>query len=92
MNEVHKKLRGRPRKEPGDREADRRALIEAAVAILNEGGVAALTARGVGGPGRWEPVVEQARDYLHRALQAGESLGIGSGHGPVHHFAGVWPA
>ncbi|MFB0491587.1 AcrR family transcriptional regulator [Methylobacterium sp. OAE515] len=47
MNEVHKKLRGRPRKEPGDREADRRALIEAAVAILNEGGVAALTARGV---------------------------------------------
>ncbi|SFP69538.1 hydroxymethylpyrimidine/phosphomethylpyrimidine kinase [Geodermatophilus dictyosporus] len=54
--------------------------------------IAALTARGVGGPGRWEPVVEQARDYLHRALQAGESLGIGSGHGPVHHFAGVWPA
>ena len=47
MNEVQKKVRGRPRKEPGDREADRRALIEAAVAILNEGGVAALTARGV---------------------------------------------
>jgi AcrR family transcriptional regulator len=47
MNEVHKKLRGRPRKEPRDREADRRALIEAALAILNEGGVAALTARGV---------------------------------------------
>ncbi|SDD39439.1 hydroxymethylpyrimidine/phosphomethylpyrimidine kinase [Geodermatophilus telluris] len=54
--------------------------------------IAALTARGVGGPGHWEPVVEQARDYLQRALAAGESLGIGSGHGPVHHFAGVWPA
>ncbi|WCS26865.1 TetR/AcrR family transcriptional regulator [Methylobacterium sp. NMS14P] len=47
MNEVQKKVRGRPRKEPGDREADRRALIEAAVAILNAGGAAALTARGV---------------------------------------------
>ncbi|MBP1183921.1 TetR/AcrR family transcriptional regulator [Methylobacterium sp. PvR107] len=47
MNEVHKKMRGRPRKEPGDRAADRRALIDAAVAIVNEGGVTALTARGV---------------------------------------------
>ena len=47
MNDVHKKMRGRPRKEPGDRAADRRALIEAAVAILNAGGAAALTARGV---------------------------------------------
>jgi AcrR family transcriptional regulator len=47
MNEVQKKMRGRPRKEPGDREADRRALIAAAVAILDEGGATALTARGV---------------------------------------------
>jgi hydroxymethylpyrimidine/phosphomethylpyrimidine kinase len=54
--------------------------------------IAALVARGVGGPGRWEPAVEQARDYLQRALVAGASLGIGSGHGPVHHFAGIWPA
>jgi hydroxymethylpyrimidine/phosphomethylpyrimidine kinase len=22
---------------------------------------------------------------------AGGDLGIGSGHGPVHHFAGIWP-
>jgi hydroxymethylpyrimidine/phosphomethylpyrimidine kinase len=35
-------------------------------------------------------VVEQARDYLQRALQGGTALGIGSGHGPVHHFAGIW--
>lgn len=47
MNDVHKKVRGRPRKEPGDRAADRQALIAAAVAILNAGGAAALTARGV---------------------------------------------
>ena len=54
--------------------------------------IAALVARGVGGPARWEPAVERARDYLQRALEAGPSLGIGSGHGPVHHFAGVWDA
>ena len=37
-------------------------------------------------------VVEKARDYLHAALAAGESLGIGSRSGPVHHFVGWWPA
>ncbi|WP_457106678.1 TetR/AcrR family transcriptional regulator [Methylobacterium sp. P5_C11] len=47
MNEVQKKGRGRPRKGTVDREADRRALIDAAVAILNAGGAAALTARNV---------------------------------------------
>ncbi|MEX5719852.1 bifunctional hydroxymethylpyrimidine kinase/phosphomethylpyrimidine kinase [Geodermatophilus maliterrae] len=52
--------------------------------------IAALVARGVGGPGDWEPAVERARDHLQRMLAAGESLGIGSGHGPVHHFAGIW--
>ncbi|WP_249523489.1 bifunctional hydroxymethylpyrimidine kinase/phosphomethylpyrimidine kinase, partial [Modestobacter marinus] len=38
----------------------------------------------------WAPLVDQARDYLQAALEAGESLGVGSGHGPVHHFAGRW--
>ncbi len=51
--------------------------------------IAALVARS--GGGEWLPLVEQARDYLQRGLEAGESLGIGSGHGPVHHFAGIWP-
>jgi hydroxymethylpyrimidine/phosphomethylpyrimidine kinase len=50
--------------------------------------VAALAARS--GSADWSSVVEAARDYLQRALAAGSSLGIGSGHGPVHHFAGVW--
>ncbi|MGY1773842.1 bifunctional hydroxymethylpyrimidine kinase/phosphomethylpyrimidine kinase [Blastococcus sp. SYSU D00813] len=54
--------------------------------------IAALVARGVGGPGSWEPAVEQARDYLQEALEAGAALGVGSGHGPVHHFARWWPA
>lgn len=38
----------------------------------------------------WPPVVEGARDYLQAALAGGEALGVGSGHGPVHHFAGIW--
>ncbi|WP_198597948.1 bifunctional hydroxymethylpyrimidine kinase/phosphomethylpyrimidine kinase, partial [Blastococcus atacamensis] len=38
----------------------------------------------------WMPVVEAARDYLQAALAGGEVLAIGSGHGPVHHFAGTW--
>jgi hydroxymethylpyrimidine/phosphomethylpyrimidine kinase len=56
--------------------------------------LAALAARErvAGRPVEWPYLVEAARDYLQRALQAGAALGVGSGHGPVHHFAGVWPA
>ncbi|WP_138757131.1 bifunctional hydroxymethylpyrimidine kinase/phosphomethylpyrimidine kinase [Modestobacter altitudinis] len=43
-------------------------------------------------PTDWAPLVEGARDFLQAALVEGESLGIGSGHGPVHHFAGWWPS
>jgi len=41
-------------------------------------------------PVDWAPLLDTARDYLQAALVAGESLGVGSGHGPVHHFAGRW--
>ncbi|MET3660419.1 bifunctional hydroxymethylpyrimidine kinase/phosphomethylpyrimidine kinase [Aquamicrobium ahrensii] len=34
--------------------------------------------------------VAQAREYLHRALQAAAALAIGKGSGPVHHFHGWW--
>ncbi|MCM2458127.1 bifunctional hydroxymethylpyrimidine kinase/phosphomethylpyrimidine kinase [Rhizobium sp. CG4] len=34
--------------------------------------------------------VEQSKDYLHKALQAGVGLSIGHGRGPVHHFHGWW--
>ena len=43
-------------------------------------------------PVDWAPLVEGARDYLQAALVEGESLRVGAGHGPVHHFAGWWPA
>ncbi|WP_395245466.1 bifunctional hydroxymethylpyrimidine kinase/phosphomethylpyrimidine kinase [Agromyces sp. MMS24-K17] len=40
--------------------------------------------------GDWEPAVAEARRWLRESLRHGESLGVGSGHGPVHHFAGLW--
>jgi hydroxymethylpyrimidine/phosphomethylpyrimidine kinase len=53
--------------------------------------IAALTARHGGTtPPDWTPIVEAARDYLQAALIGGANLGIGSGHGPVHHFATQW--
>ncbi|MGY1844499.1 bifunctional hydroxymethylpyrimidine kinase/phosphomethylpyrimidine kinase [Modestobacter sp. SYSU DS0875] len=54
--------------------------------------LAALAAREqqAGRPVDWASLVERARDYLQAALAAGETLGVGSGHGPVHHFAGWW--
>ncbi|MCF6507876.1 bifunctional hydroxymethylpyrimidine kinase/phosphomethylpyrimidine kinase [Blastococcus sp. MG754426] len=53
--------------------------------------LAALAAR-AGEPPDWVVLVEPARDYLQRALAGGAALRIGAGHGPVHHFAGIWPA
>jgi hydroxymethylpyrimidine/phosphomethylpyrimidine kinase len=56
--------------------------------------IAALAARArlaePGAPLDWTPLVEGARDYLQAALTRGAALGVGSGHGPVHHFAGWW--
>ena len=50
--------------------------------------IAALAARSGGTD--WPVLVEQARTYLQQALEGGRGLDIGSGHGPVHHFAGIW--
>ncbi|MCR8826587.1 bifunctional hydroxymethylpyrimidine kinase/phosphomethylpyrimidine kinase [Pseudosulfitobacter koreensis] len=35
--------------------------------------------------------VQCAQVWLHGAIRAADSLGIGEGHGPVHHFHEVWP-
>lgn len=35
---------------------------------------------------------EQAHEYLQGAIAQADSLRVGSGHGPVHHFHRVWPA
>jgi hydroxymethylpyrimidine/phosphomethylpyrimidine kinase len=34
--------------------------------------------------------VERAHGWLHAAIRAADRLGIGEGHGPVHHFHEVW--
>ena len=35
--------------------------------------------------------VSRAHAYLQGALAAADALGVGQGHGPVHHFHAVWP-
>ena len=37
-----------------------------------------------------EPAVRRAQVWLHGAIGAADRLGIGGGHGPVHHFHEVW--
>ena len=37
-----------------------------------------------------EAAVRAAQAWLHDAIAAADGLGIGSGHGPVHHFHGIW--
>ncbi|SHH18003.1 hydroxymethylpyrimidine kinase /phosphomethylpyrimidine kinase [Cognatiyoonia sediminum] len=34
--------------------------------------------------------VETAHSYLHAAIKAADDIDIGAGHGPVHHFHGMW--
>lgn len=37
-----------------------------------------------------ETSVRRSQAWLHRAIETSDALGIGSGHGPVHHFHEVW--
>ena len=37
-----------------------------------------------------EMAVRRAKDYITAAIQLGASYQIGQGHGPVHHFWGLW--
>lgn len=48
--------------------------------------VATLRAR----RGAWEPAIEQAKAWLTESLQAADDLAIGTGNGPISHFAGLW--
>lgn len=38
----------------------------------------------------WVDAVRDAKAYLTEALAAADSLGVGHGHGPVHHFVRHW--
>jgi hydroxymethylpyrimidine/phosphomethylpyrimidine kinase len=48
--------------------------------------IAAGLARGL----ELEPAVVAAKEYLTEALRAADTLAIGSGRGPVHHFHRWW--
>ncbi len=39
-----------------------------------------------------EPATRAAKRYVHAAIAAADTLAIGSGPGPVHHFHALWPA
>ena len=49
--------------------------------------IAAWLARGLEVP----EAVRRAKDYVTAALGAADSLRVGAGHGPVHHFHALWP-
>ena len=40
--------------------------------------------------GSWEDALTAAKTWLQEALQHADELQVGSGHGPIHHFSGVW--
>ncbi len=48
--------------------------------------IAAYLARGVA----LAQAVQMAKSYLSRAIAAADSLTVGGGHGPVHHFVDFW--
>lgn len=50
---------------------------------------AALATRRARGD-EWPQAVASARSWLRESLRAGAVLDVGRGHGPVHHFAGLW--
>ena len=37
-----------------------------------------------------DQAVQASKDYLTQALRAADALEVGQGHGPVHHFTGLW--
>ena len=40
--------------------------------------------------GRWDQALTATKAWLQEALEHADELDVGSGHGPVHHFHGVW--
>ncbi|MCC3275419.1 bifunctional hydroxymethylpyrimidine kinase/phosphomethylpyrimidine kinase [Arthrobacter sp. zg-Y20] len=40
--------------------------------------------------GNWEVALQAAKAWLQEALETADELDVGTGHGPVNHFHGVW--
>lgn len=52
--------------------------------------LSAAIAAGLASGGTLVQSVAAAETYLHQAIQAADTLSVGSGHGPVHHFHAFW--
>ncbi len=52
--------------------------------------LSAAVAAGLASGKTLEDAVRAAHRYLQGAIAAADGLGVGSGHGPVHHFHGIW--
>jgi len=50
----------------------------------------AIAALRVQRPG-WQEAIADAKAWLTGALAAADTLAVGGGHGPVHHFHALWP-
>ncbi|GAA1789748.1 bifunctional hydroxymethylpyrimidine kinase/phosphomethylpyrimidine kinase [Agromyces lapidis] len=76
------------------------SLSSAIATLAAEGGAdgRAAAAGGADGDGGntgergdpWPTAVAEARRWLRESLRHGEALGVGGGHGPISHFAGLW--
>ncbi len=40
--------------------------------------------------GDWAAAVGESKRWLSESIRAGAALQVGSGHGPINHFAGLW--
>lgn len=40
--------------------------------------------------GEWEGAIAESKSWLAESIRRGADLEVGSGHGPVSHFAGLW--
>ncbi|GAA1881363.1 hypothetical protein GCM10009715_29650 [Paeniglutamicibacter psychrophenolicus] len=40
--------------------------------------------------GNWGTALRHAKDWLSDAISRADELSVGSGHGPINHFAGLW--
>ena len=52
--------------------------------------VAILAAEGVPTLANWSDAVGEAKLWLTESIVHSDDLRVGSGHGPIHHFAGLW--
>ena len=71
-------------------------LVAPRIATRNTHGTgctyAAAIASGLASGASVRSAIISARQYVQQAIVGAAQLHIGDGHGPLHHFAGLWPA